>query len=695
MELLFLLVFTINEKIITVKTCVTAPKIDGVIEQIWLRADSAYGFIQFMPYEGKEASDSTVVYLLQDKDNLYIAFRCYTTKRRPVARLGGSEEGVNFYLNPFGNKTTAYYFKVTASGNFDDGMLLDDGRNQDDAWDGVWYHAAKCYGNRYDVEMKIPFKSIRYKSNLPEWGINFGRFIITNRERDYWTATTQIEGLRVSRFGILKGINPKSHGYYFELFPECFFRYNKYAGEAGKFRPSGSLNFKWDLTSQTTLTSTINPDFAQIEADPYTLNLSRYPVYLNERRPFFLEGQEIFRMSDFGQTGFYQPLEIYYSRRIGKSLDGKAVPILGGLKLTNKAELWNIGLFGAFTDSLETEPGEYFGVTRIKRKILENSEVGILASGVIANPREYNYAVGLDGVYRTGPNQFIVQGAISDKNEKIGWAGSSGFMGFIKNFLAIGSFEIVSDSFDVSEIGYVPWFGLKKLVVTGGPFKTYPTGYVRNLFFGPGLMAFRSPRDSDWSKFFSFTVNPNFRNNWGGNFELSAGPSYEAGLHYLQRGENFSIWGNGEKYNIILTCSYHYYYNYNRAYPAYQSANYLSFSYNPIARLTISLASYLWLEWDTLNSIVGITPMVTPRIDFTLSKEMSIGIYSEFVMSTQGENIKETNLLSNRVGFLFSYNFSPKSWIYIALNDYRVDRGTGLAPAERIGAIKVKYLLYF
>ena len=122
----------------------------------------------------------------------------------------------------------------------------------------------------------------------------------------------------VSRWGTLRGLDPKSTGYYFELYPEGFVRYDKYRGESGRVRPRLSLNFKWDLTPQMTLNATAYPDFAQIESDPFSLNLSRYPTYLSERRPFFLEGNEIFRMSDFGEgRGFFRPLNIFYSRRTG------------------------------------------------------------------------------------------------------------------------------------------------------------------------------------------------------------------------------------------------------------------------------------------------------------------------------------------------------------------------------------------
>ncbi|GAI77788.1 unnamed protein product [marine sediment metagenome] len=222
-------------------------------------------------------------------------------------------------IDTFGSKTTAYYFQVFASGIFQDGWVLDNGRTFDDSWEGVWYRAVKLYDDRFEVEIKIPFKSIRYKKGLVKWGITFVRYTAHNREVVCWNEFLQKEGVLISKYGTLTGINPQATGYYFELYPEGYLRYDKdWVKDTTKFKPSMSLNFKWDLTPQTTLNATVYPDFAQIESDPFELNLSRYPTYLDERRPFFLEGKEIFRMADFGDMGFFDPLEIFYSRKTGK-----------------------------------------------------------------------------------------------------------------------------------------------------------------------------------------------------------------------------------------------------------------------------------------------------------------------------------------------------------------------------------------
>jgi hypothetical protein len=699
--LLFFLVLN-NNKIVEARFTQIGPRIDGIIEEVWLQADSAYDFIQLEPYEKTEPTEKTVVYILQDENNLYFAFRCYAEKHKPIACLTKDEDEIRIGIDPFNSKHTAYYFQIYASGIYRDGWILDDGRTYDDSWDGVWYRGVKTYDDHFDVEVKVPFKSIRYKKGLNNWGITFARYMAHNRETDCWNEFLQMEGVLVSKFGILKNINPQTSGYYFELYPEAYIRYDRFEGEEDKIKPNMSMNFKWDLTPQTTLNTTIYPDFAQIESDPFELNLSQYPTYLDERRPFFLEGKDIFRMSDFGDMGFFDPLEIFYSRRIGKSADGDAIPIITGVKMTNKSEDWNIGALGAYTDEyVDTlsdilEPRRGFGVLRIKRSLSKTSDIGILFSGTMRNKDDYNYAVGIDGVYRKGINQFILQGAMSDKNEKRGWALSSGCASLLGNFLTIIGADVVHDSFDVSDVGFAPWAGRKQFILLSGPYKNYPTGFLRELYIAPGIIVTQEPGNTNYSKMGMLEINPNFRNNWGFDLSFQAGQYYEADTNYFRRALNLSIWGRVTGQYFNCGCNYSYTYNYYRDFIAYQGYNWITYSYSIIPELSISLPSYLWIEWDTTNSIIAMWPMVRPRIDFKMNADVTFTLFSEFVMQAPGTDLGETALLSNRIGFLFSWNFLPKSWLYIALNDYREQDESGkLQPQYTIGAIKAKYLFYF
>lgn len=694
----------------------TAPRIDGSIEDLWLSADSAHGFTQHSPYENAEPTEPTTVFLLQDDENLYAAFRCYNLKNPPIACFTKDEDYVTLKIDPFDNKTSGYFFLVFGSGLYWDGLVLDDGQSQDMTWEGVWYQSVKLYNDRMEVEMKIPYKSIRYKKGLESWGIQFARHHARNTEDDFWIPVPQRENDLVSRWGKATGIDPKSKGYYFELYPEGFLRYDNFRDEEAEAKPKGSLSLKWDLTPQTTFNATAYPDFAQIESDPYSLNLSRYPTYLQEQRPFFVDGSDVFRFSTLNDTPF-QALNIFYSRMIGRSVNGEAVPIMGGAKLTHKTRDWSMGLLAAYTDEFDDsvhiggykykvfEPRRSFGAFRLSKRLLRSSQVGILASGTMINSDTFNVAAGIDAVYRKGPNQFITQAALSDRNNSKGWAVTSGFKAFTGPLLTNAVVEAIDDSFDVSDIGYVPWVGRRRASVTSGPFWTYRSGALRNLYLAASLSGEKSPGSRDWSRAGSIIVNPIFRNNWGSYLEFGAGKMYEADTNYAGRYFSFNFWGMLMGNNINGGCNYSYSYNYQRGYPAYQGSNWLNYNYSIVSPLSVGASSNLWIEWSQNNHIIDMYPRLRPNFIWRISAAMTLTGFDEMVMFTPRTEVSRTTLSTNRLGLLYSWNFRPKSWIYVAFNDYSGQEPMlddnflpvdyVMKPQYTIGAVKVRYLLYF
>ena len=703
--LCLLAINNVSDKVVEARFTNTPPKIDGVIEEVWHTADSVYDFVQHAPYEKTEPTERTVAYVLQDKENLYIAYRCFAEKSKPIACLTADEDHVIIGIDPFGSKSQAYFFIVYASGIPQDGLVFDDGRSMDHSWEGVWYRGVRVYDDHVDYEVKIPFKSIRYKKEIDEWGIQFHRYSAANRETAFWTEIPMHEDPMVSKYGTLKDINPQSTGYYFELYPEGFVRNDKHGVLKDTTKISGSLNFKWDVTPQTTINATVFPDFAQIESDPFVLNLSRYPTYLQEQRPFFLEGMDIFRMSNFGpEQGFFDRLNIFYTRRVGKSLNGDVIPIIGGLKATHKTENWNFGILGAYTESLETEPERGFGVFRVKRKVLKNSEMGMLFSGTAVDRDNYNYAIGFDVVYRKGFNQLIVQTAVSQKseegsnqtNKKEGWAISTGYFGLVKGFLIKSAVEVVDSTFDVTDIGFVPWAGLREFNLTIGPMRTYQKGFLRNLFYGPSVVVFREPGEEGTSILGGFTFNPNFRNNWGFNVEGYVGKAHEADTSYFHRSVDFGSWGNFLGQHFNFGANYEYNYNYRRGFLADNFSTWFRIGYSIIDNVSLSMNGNEWVEWDTTGTLIAITSMAMPRVDIRFNADIMLTVFDQLVFDTPETEWGETNLVSNRLGALFAWNFKPKSWIYLAVNDYNIEDENGqMELYDRVAAVKAKYLVYF
>ena len=706
--ILVLLVAAEPAKTINVRSVSTPPRIDGTIDEVWLQADSSDDFVQSWPDDGAPVPERTVVRALQDEGNLYVAFRCYAARHRPVGALYGLEEEVTLFLDPTDSRSTGYFFRVYASGLYLDGMLLDDGNNWDWSWDCVWYAATSLHEDRLDVEIRIPFKSIRYKPGAAEWGVNFDRMIAATQERLVWQHVPEEEGgMRVSNAGRLSGINPQARGYYFELYPEGFVRYDQDAGDtvetvgdvAERLRPRASLNLKWDLTPQASLNATVLPDFAQIEADPYSFNLSRYPTYLSERRPFFVEGSEFFRMAGGGNG--HGSLNTFYSRRIGKAVGQEPVPILGGLKLTSRQGYSSFGVITAYTDALVdtagdiVEPRRAFGVLSGRTRIAEQTTGGLILSGTMADADDYNLALGGDWNLSTGPHNAVIQAAVSDRNGKTGWGLNSDYSGLLNGNTAVeGGLEAISDSFDVTDIGFVPWAGRVHFHAAAGP-RFRGRGELARLTVMPRLGFTREPGSDDLSYGAGVGADAHLRSSWHVYFGGDAGQQAEADTQFPVGSLNLSVDKTHLRYNLNFGGYVGRAYNYTRRYVAYNASDWLFYTFYIAGRVAVVVGGSNNWELDPLGRVAGVTTVTRPRVDVRLNSKVSINLYDEVVLQTPETSWDSTRFRSNRLGCLFSWNFLPKSWLYVAFNDFRVDAGEGLTLASRVGAVKLRYLFHF
>ncbi len=714
MNLLLILALVAADKAVTIRTLAEAPRIDGRIEPLWQKGDSVDDFFQVEPVEGAEPGDRTVVYVMQDAQNLYVAFRCYSTRHRPVAQLYGLEDEVTLFLDPMDTRHTGYFFKLYASGLLRSGMVLDDGRSWDWSWEGVWFGATSLSDSVLEAEMRIPFKSIRYKKDATEWGINFHRAYVSMREEYQWVEAREQEGgLTVSKFGRLRGITPKAQGYYFELYPEGYVRYDWVTEDSGRVKPFASLNFKWDLTPQTTLNATVLPDFAQIESDPYSFNISRYPTYFGERRPFFVEGSELFRMSGLG-FGNFSPLNIFYSRRIGRPVRGEPVPILGGLKLTSRGNGWSFGGLGAYTDGVEDkfegviEPRRAFATLKGNAGLGNGANLGLLFAGMQDGPGDYNYALGTDWTLSRGPNRAVAQAALSNRDGRYGWALNSGWGGMMaRNTVATMRFQTSSDSFDVSEVGYMPWAGRTELGIQAGPYLTPRTGPIRRLMVLPQVNVSREPGSRDLSWNAGIYANPTLRSRWNIDAGASIGRASEnvpqvnpnRDLEYTQANGYFSVHGAPSvMWSLDCGGSASRGFNYARGYVAPNYSEWFNFTYYLFGRVAVMAGLNSHWEADTAGDIVAVTTIARPRLDFRFNDEFNFNVYDELVLATPGTRFDSTDVVQNRVGFLFSWNFRPKSWLFVALNDLSVERDPqtrGLEFGSRVAAVKLRYLFHF
>ena len=416
------------------------PRIDGVLnDPIWREAPIHEGFRQRDPDEAQPATERTTFQLAYDEEALYVGIQCFDTDPgRIIARLtrrdGDTEaDWVRVSLDPRLDRQTGFWFSAYASGSVVDGVYSGD-RQMDDAWDGVWDVETALHEEGWTAEYRIPYHVLRFApSEEYVWGLNVERHISRKQERDQWSLVRRTETGLVSRFGRLQGIRGIDPPLHLEVAP--YARGRTIVDGAADHSGSVGADVRYGITSSTSLTATINPDFGQVEADPATLNLTAFEDFFGEQRPFFVEGASIF------DAGRY---DVFHSRRIGRrpghlelpedaeSVDRpEATTILGALKVTGKTEgKTSFGLLTAVTAEEEAdfeqleggqpararqavEPLTNYLVGRVQQDVLDGtSTVGLLGTTVQRRDAESAYVGALDWDLRFDQERYSVSGSL-------------------------------------------------------------------------------------------------------------------------------------------------------------------------------------------------------------------------------------------------------------------------------------------
>jgi len=675
------------------------PVIDGHLEGVWEKAAKIDDFVQYTPSDTGSASLPTIVYIFQNRDNIFVAFLCKDTER-PLTRITSRDDAegdrVSVAFDTFNNDRTAYLFTVSAGGAQEDAFIADDGKRWDDSWDGVWYSGVSVSDTGYVVEMKIPFKTMRYGKELTEWGVSFGRFISRLNEMDTWTRFVREEDIRVSRFGTLQGLRLPPPGMHLEFTPVAILRYDSLVDI------TGGADLKWEPTSELTFNVTVRPDFAQIEADPYELNLGKYETYFPERRPFFIEGSDVFRFSSFSRRfNMGQGINIFYTRRIGKALwTGQVVPIDLGIKsVLHKSEFEGGLLFvrtGEVRDENDSilEPVYHYSALRLRGEVFRNAALGFMYVGKYTRDfLDVNSALGVDFNYTKGTNDMRLYLARSFKGDTMGSAFKISLNRMDRKYLIGVDYTRIDSTFDVQEIGYTPWAGVESFSIFAGPIWINDKGPVMSSFLGFGFGRSIEMYEGEPEIGIFLNFNQSFKSGDGYNIGFSVGKSYEQDARYTSRSANFNLWTSGRrKFSGHLGASFWYGYNYVRDYFANQTSVFTYLSYSPSSRMRLSISNNNWVEFNPSGSIEEITSSFRPRIRYSITNNLNLRLYSEHVyLKTERE------FYSHRLGFLLSYNFRPKSWLYLAVNKYwerNEDTGT-MESKEAVSVFKIRYLFMF
>jgi len=345
-------------------------------EPEWQNANWQDHFIQHEPKEGDPPSKQTEFAILYDARNMYVAFRAYDNPDSISLRMTRRDhiEGdlVGIAFDSYFDKRTHFFFIVSAAGVRSDNVTSNDGENEDWTWDGIWTAKTELTSSGWTAEMEIPLTQLRFKESEEQvWGMNAFRYIFRKDELSTWQPMKrEISGM-TSQFGILNGIRNIKPKNALSVTPYAVARAERFEKEPDNpFRSSGKnnsldagLDAKIGLTNNLTMDLTVNPDFGQVEADPSEVNLTTNETFFQEKRPFFIEGQNILSYSLSFGDGDLAANNLFYSRRIGRHPhyyadldDGEYADqpsftrILGAAKVTGKTpDGWSIGVLESVT----------------------------------------------------------------------------------------------------------------------------------------------------------------------------------------------------------------------------------------------------------------------------------------------------------------------------------------------------------
>lgn len=355
--------------------------LDGAMsESAWQQAEAATDFFMVLPMDTSKAKVPTDVRMCYDDHNLYIIAVCYKTiqganmvesLRRDFSFT--KNDNFIFFIDPFEDQTSGFTFGANAAGAQWDATLYEGGK-ADLNWDSKWTSVVTDYKDKWIFEAAIPFKTIRYKKGLTEWGINFSRNDLKSTEKSSWAPVPrQFPTASLAYTGVLVWDQPPPvQGPNVSMIPYALSGVSRdySAHTPAKYNADFGMDAKVSVTSSLNLDLTFHPDFSQVEVDKQVTNLDRYELFFPEKRQFFLENNDIF--SNFGTTN----IRPFFSRRIGLG-----IPISFGARLSGKLDKnWRIGAMDIQTEKADERglPAQNFAVVSLQRKIFKRSSIGFL-----------------------------------------------------------------------------------------------------------------------------------------------------------------------------------------------------------------------------------------------------------------------------------------------------------------------------
>jgi len=664
-------------------------KLDGVIdEKDWLKAESASNFYMVLPYDTGHCVAKSEVKMLYDDKAFYLAVTFHDTLpgKRPVESFRrdftfANNDNFLVFIDPFNDQTTGYSFGVNAVGAMWDGTMSS-GSLSNLTWDSKWEVKTKNYPDRWTAEFRIPFKSVRYKSNLNHWNIQFSRLDLKLNEKSAWAPVPrQFATASLAYAGqLIWETPPPKSGLKLSLIPYLYgsVSRNFEKQQSSSYRKDFGIDAKLGLSSSLNLDLTYNPDFSQAEVDDQVINLERFELYFPEKRQFFLENSDLF--GNFGAAS----VSPFFSRRIG--LDA---PVNWGARLSGRINKdWRIGMMDMQTGKEGDYLSRNFFVASIQRKLFSRSNIG----AIFVNKQQlnipdtwsgnsYNRIAGLEYNLASRNNfwnaKLFGQKSFSPKtNSAEEYAQGLSVIYSRKNYLLELTQLYVGRDFN-AETGYVPrtnYFRINPKITT----KFYPKhGSIENHGFlvrsdnlyMPGSMKLTDRSIGlDYLINFKNRIHLELRNSlWYVMLRKDFDPT-NLGTNYLPTGTGYHTGDvsflfnsdNRKMFKYSFSTGYGGYFNGNRLFVQgdfhyrFQPYGYISliYSYNQL---------YLPKPWQNTGFW-----LVGPKLDVTFSTNLFFTTYVQYNKQANNLNINAR----------FQWRYKPVSDIFLVYTDnYFIDNG--------------------
>jgi hypothetical protein len=399
------------------------PSVDGRLDDpAWSEAAVLTGFSQFSPVDRQPAGDSTEVLVMYSDYAIYFGIRAFESHGAVAANLAdrdriGSNDHVELYLDTFNDRRRSLLFAVNALGIQSDGTFIE-GAGVDRSPDFQFDSKGRVTEYGYEVEIRIPFKGIRYQQTpSQQWGIQVMRRVMHSGHEQTWTPAERGAPSFLEQSGRLQDLNGLKRGLVMDLNPvmtasrpggptsvtDPTWRYRGQDPEFGG-------NIRWGITPNVSASGTINPDFSQVESDVgQTIFDPRQAISFPEKRPFFLEANENFQV----------PNSLIYTRRI--------VSPMGAVKISGKAGGTNVGVLSAVDDGDATAPGgrnPLYNLLRLRRDVGPGSTLGMVYTDRVQGG-DYNRVAAIDSRQRFG-SRYLLASQVGASFTGIGGAGMDG-----------------------------------------------------------------------------------------------------------------------------------------------------------------------------------------------------------------------------------------------------------------------------